>query len=88
MTEFDGAAARAAADDTLEPAPLAISVLSGDPTEEELAAVMAVLSEAYASEVEQAVVDASPSSSAWARSQRGLREPLARGTGAWERFGR
>ena len=104
MTEFDDAAARAAADDTLEPAPLAISVPRCDPPGAGRAAVsagrfgaearhgeqavMAVLSEAYASEVEQAVVDASPSSSAWARSQRGLREPLARGTGAWERFGR
>lgn len=88
MTALDGAPSRAATNDEREPAPLAISVLRGEPTEEELAAVMAVLSEAYATEVEQAVADDNPASSAWARSQRTLRQPLARGAGAWERFGR
>ena len=82
------AAASAATNEEREPAPLAITVLRGDPSEEELAAVMAVLSEAYATEVEQAVAEDNPASSAWARSQRSLRQPLAHGAGAWERFGR
>lgn len=89
MTESDRAAAVAAAStESRERAPLEMAVLRGTPTAEELAAVMAVLSEAYATEVEEAVVDTRPATTAWARSQRTLREPLARGVGAWERFGR
>lgn len=62
----------------------AIEVLSGDPTPEELAAVIALLSDAYSREVEDAVADAAPAS-AWERTQRPLRAPLRRDI-PWGRF--
>jgi hypothetical protein len=63
-----------------------IDVLSGTPTEEELAALIAVVSEAYAGEAAEAVAEDSRTRSAWALSQRGLRQPLRRELG-WGRFG-
>ncbi|MEV8273866.1 acyl-CoA carboxylase subunit epsilon [Microbacterium sp. NPDC077184] len=57
---------------------ITIDVRRGNPTEEELAALIAVVSEAYATEAATAVVEEEPSRSAWAVSQRGLRTPLPR----------
>jgi Acyl-CoA carboxylase epsilon subunit len=63
-----------------------IEVIGGSPDSEELAAVTAVLAgvlEELAAEQgrrEQAVT------SAWARSQRAVRAPLAPGAGAWRSF--
>ncbi|MGZ0711449.1 acyl-CoA carboxylase subunit epsilon (plasmid) [Coraliomargarita sp. W4R53] len=63
---------------------LTIDVQRGTPTAEELAALIAVVSEAYTSEAAAAVVDDVTARSAWSLSQRGLREPLRRQWG-WPR---
>ncbi len=57
-----------------------VEVLRGSPTEEELAALIAVVTEAYAAEAAQAVADA-PKRSAWELSRRALRQPLRRDLG-------
>ncbi|MEV8266710.1 acyl-CoA carboxylase subunit epsilon [Microbacterium sp. NPDC076911] len=64
--------------------PLTIDILRGMPNDDELAALMAVVSEAYTSEAAAAVVEDEPTRSAWSLSQRGLREPLRRDWG-WTR---
>lgn len=63
-----------------------IDVRRGTPTEAELAALIAVVSEAYATEAAEAVADDAPRRTAWELSQRALREPLRRDLG-WGRFG-
>jgi hypothetical protein len=65
---------------------VAIEVRRGDPTPEELAALIAVVTEAYARETSGAIADDAPPRSAWSLSQRALREPLRRDVG-WGRFG-
>ncbi|WOF24155.1 acyl-CoA carboxylase subunit epsilon [Microbacterium betulae] len=60
-----------------------VDVVRGTPTAEELAALIAVVSEAYSVETATAVVEDPPATADWARSRR-LRRPLARG--AWGRF--
>ncbi|MDN3309956.1 acyl-CoA carboxylase subunit epsilon [Microbacterium oryzae] len=60
-----------------------IDVVRGTPTDEELAALIAVVSEAYATEAATAVVEDAPAADAWTHARR-LRRPLARG--AWGRF--
>lgn len=62
-----------------------IDVLRGAPTEEELAALIAVVSEAYASEAAEAVADDDTTRSAWSLTQRNLRTPLRRELG-WRGF--
>ncbi len=62
-----------------------IEVLRGDPTEEELAALIAVVSEAYEREAAAALADDSPRATPWSRSQRGLRQPVRRDV-PWGRF--
>lgn len=64
--------------------PLAIQVVRGTATEEEVAALMAVVSEAYVTETEHAVAPETPVS-AWERTQRAIRTPLRRDIG-WGRF--
>ncbi|MDE0547335.1 acyl-CoA carboxylase subunit epsilon [Microbacterium sp. C7(2022)] len=64
-----------------QPAPVHIEVLRGAPTEEELAALIAVVREAYVAEAESAVVEDTPARSAWSHAQRGLRQPLRRERG-------
>jgi hypothetical protein len=64
---------------------LAVEVRRGEPTAEELAALIAVVSESYAVEVSGAVVDDTPAATPWSRSQRALRAPLRRDV-AWGRF--
>lgn len=64
---------------------MVIDVLRGTPSEEELAALMAVVSEAYAAEAAGATSDAPTGLSAWGLSQRSLRVPLRRDVG-WGRF--
>ncbi|KAA9111255.1 acyl-CoA carboxylase subunit epsilon [Microbacterium rhizomatis] len=63
---------------------LSIGVRRGDPTPEELAALTAVVSDAYAREAADAVASDPPGMSAWAVSQRTLRMPLRRELG-WSR---
>ncbi|MBP5802834.1 acyl-CoA carboxylase subunit epsilon [Microbacterium maritypicum] len=61
-----------------------LDITRGAATEEELAALIAVISEAYATEAAAAVAD-EPSVSAWTRTQRPLRRPLRRDI-PWGRF--
>ncbi|MHC2999640.1 acyl-CoA carboxylase subunit epsilon [Microbacterium sp. HJ5] len=58
-----------------------IDVLRGTPTEEELAALIAVVSEAYVGEAAEAVADDAAVRSAWSLTQRNLRAPLRRELG-------
>ena len=62
-------------------AQLRIEVHRGEPTPEELAAALAVVSAAYADETASAVAEDHPRPSAWQISARGLREPLNRDLG-------
>ncbi|GAA1689033.1 hypothetical protein GCM10009808_02450 [Microbacterium sediminicola] len=59
---------------------LPISIVQGAATPEEIAAVVAVVSEHYAAEHDQAVAE-DKTRSAWSVSQRGLRQPLQRELG-------
>jgi hypothetical protein len=68
-----------------DPTAVAVDVRRGDPTAEELAALVAVVSESYASEAAAAVVEDAAERSAWSVSQRGLRTSLSRDVG-WGRF--
>ena len=62
-----------------------IDIRRGNPTAEELAVVVAVVTEAYEREAADAVVEDGPLRSAWEVSARGLRAPLRRDV-AWGRF--
>lgn len=66
-------------------AQLAIEVIRGTPTDEELAALIAVVSEAYTNEAADAVAEEQQHRSAWELSSRGLRQRLPReyGWGSW-----
>ncbi len=64
---------------------LALEVRRGHPTEDELAALMAVVTEAYAEEAAGTLADDEPDATAWSRTQRALRQPLRRDVG-WGRF--
>lgn len=64
---------------------ITVEVLRGAPSVEELAALIAVVSEAYVEEAAGAVAD-ERSRSGWSLSQRAFREPLRRELG-WGRFG-
>jgi Acyl-CoA carboxylase epsilon subunit len=69
-----------------EQAPL-LRVIKGDPTPEELAAVIVVLSERAASATaEPAVTDTR--SGGWSAYWRNVRAPLSAGPGAWRNAGR
>lgn len=67
------------------PRPL-VEIRRGDPTPEELAAVVAVVSEAYEREAAHALAEPAPRPSAWRVSARSMRAPLRRDVG-WGRFG-
>lgn len=64
--------------------PPTIEITRGSATEEELAALIAVVSHAYAQESADAVAD-EPVVSAWTRTQRPMRTPLRRDI-PWGRF--
>ena len=64
--------------------PPRVQVVAGNPNEEELAALFAVVSEAYVREAEEAIAD-DVRPSAWSRTQRPLRRPLRRDI-PWGRF--
>ncbi|MEJ1092495.1 acyl-CoA carboxylase subunit epsilon [Microbacterium sp. Mu-43] len=61
-----------------------MEILRGSPTAEELAALIAVVSDAYTREAADAVAE-EPHVSAWQRTQRGIRRPLRRDI-PWGRF--
>ncbi|MFJ2544415.1 acyl-CoA carboxylase subunit epsilon [Microbacterium sp. NPDC087589] len=63
-----------------------MEITRGTASEEELAALIAVVSDAYTQEASEAVAD-EPRVSAWARTQRPLRRPLRRDI-PWGRFAR
>ncbi|MBC7724673.1 MAG: acyl-CoA carboxylase subunit epsilon [Burkholderiaceae bacterium] len=63
-----------------------LTVLGGNPTATELAAVLAVIA-AVAEELgDDASVSTAVAQSAWQRSQRPIRGPLRPGAGAWRGF--
>lgn len=62
-----------------------IEVLRGAPNEEELAALIAVVTEAYTGEAAEAVAEDEAVRTAWSLTQRNLREPLRRDL-RWGRF--
>jgi len=66
---------------TASEGPVAIDIRRGEPTPEELAALIAVVSEAYSGEAAEATVQDESARSAWSVSQRALREPLRRELG-------
>ncbi|MFC8681059.1 acyl-CoA carboxylase subunit epsilon [Microbacterium ureisolvens] len=74
------------AEDGTDAGGVKIDVLRGTPTEEELAALIAVVSEAYTGEAAEAVAPDDARRSGWSLSQRALRRPLDRELG-WGRFG-
>lgn len=79
--------ARTTQDATAKEHPLpTMDITRGAATDEELAALIAVVSDAYAQEASEAVAD-EPRVSAWARTQRPLRRPLRRDI-PWGRFAR
>ena len=61
-----------------------VRIIRGAANEEELAALVAVVSDAYSTELADAVA-AEPRISAWRRTQRPLRTPLRRDI-PWGRF--
>ena len=62
-----------------------VATRRGNPPAEELAAVVAVVTEASEREAAAAIAEDSPRRSAWEVSARGLRAPLRRDV-AWGRF--
>jgi len=81
-----GSDADRASEDGAAEAGLRIEVQRGNPTAEELAAAVAVVSESYRSEAAGAVADERPRRTAWQVTARSLRTPLRRDVG-WGRFG-
>jgi len=73
-----------AADPAADADAMRVDVRRGAPTADELAALMAVVTEAYAEERAAATAD-DPVRSGWSLSQRGLRTSLQRDLG-WGRF--
>ena len=63
-----------------------VDVLRGSASSDELAALIAVVTEAYADESAHATADDSVARNGWALSQRSVRAPLRRDLG-WGRFG-
>lgn len=70
-----------ATEETADEGGVSVEVLRGNPTEDELAALVAVVGIAYQTELDATVADDGPARSAWAISARGLREPLRRELG-------
>ena len=62
-----------------------LRVLSESATDEDIAAVSAVI-EATLAELADDAADVTPGQSAWQRSQRSMRTPLRQGPGEWRAF--
>ena len=60
-----------------------IQVVSGDPTPEELATVIAVLEAAHAEEAQSTKGFERPLKSSWSRNVAQLRHPIVPGPGQW-----
>ena len=63
-----------------------LRVVSGNPTPEELAAVVSVI-QVMAAELDNAHAKVSQQQTAWAASQRPIRTPLVPGYSRWRSFG-
>jgi len=61
-----------------------MAIVRGTPTEDELAALIAVVADEYAHETSEAVAEV-PRVSAWQRTQRAVRRPLRRDI-PWGRY--
>ena len=66
--------------------PPALSIVSGNPTASEIAAVTAVIVSLLEEIEDEAQLDAARRMSPWQRSQRAVRAPLTPGYGAWRNF--
>ncbi|GAB2452224.1 uncharacterized protein (DUF1800 family) [Conyzicola lurida] len=66
--------------------PSSFSIVAGDPTPAEVAAVTAVVTAALEEFAEAQERDTAPVTSAWQRSQRPVRTPIERGRGTWRGF--
>ena len=64
---------------------VAIDIRRGNPTDEEIAAVVAVVADAYARQVASLEADDTPKTTPWLQSRRRMRAPLRRDLG-WGRF--
>jgi hypothetical protein len=73
--------------DSPQPAAVDVRISAGNPTDEEIAAITAVLA-ALAEQRAAAVVEeaVAPPPSAWERSRRGIRGPIEVGRGRWRQF--
>jgi hypothetical protein len=65
---------------------MGLRIVSTGATDQEIAAVSAVLQTALAELAAAQSPHDGPVVSAWQRSQRGMREPLVPGPGAWRSF--
>ena len=74
-------------DDDSEVPQLSISIVRGDPSAEEVAAVTAVLSAALEELADANARESVVTTSAWQRGQRNIRQPIHPGPGAWRSFG-
>ncbi|HYI51820.1 MAG TPA: acyl-CoA carboxylase epsilon subunit [Microbacterium sp.] len=75
-----------ASDPARRPDSMRVDVLRGSATSDELAALLAVVTEAYAEESAGATADDTAARTGWSLSQRSLRTALRRDLG-WGRFG-
>jgi hypothetical protein len=75
-----------ASDPAQRPDGMRVDVLRGSATSDELAALLAVVTEAYAEESAGATADDTVARTGWSLSQRSLRTALHRDLG-WGRFG-
>jgi hypothetical protein len=64
----------------------AFTIVAGDPTPAEVAAVTAVVSAALEEFAEQQERETTVTVSAWQRAQRPIRVPVQRGRGTWRGF--
>jgi hypothetical protein len=72
--------------DQADAAPTSFTVVAGDPTPAELAAVTAVLGAVLEEIANDRELGTVPGVSAWQRSQRPIRGAITRGNGAWRAF--
>jgi len=83
VSDTDGPAAGGPAADAASPSRLLLRVVSGDPTPQELAALLAVVGARSGGAAEPAPA----ASSAWAAREPLLRRPVHPGPGAWRASG-
>lgn len=70
-------------DETEASAAPVVRIVTGNPTDDELAAVHAVIAAVLADQAAAGTPRLEPRADGWQRSARQMREPLAPGPGAW-----